>query len=147
MIGAAIPFVRRNQFRVLDIRHGEFLGRVSLRKNVNHIGTMYAGAMFLLAEVPGGIIALFEFGGAYFPILKDLKMSYLKPAKSDLTISIHISHDELESIRATADREGKADFTLNTQLLDHTGEVVAESIANYQLRSRHWNKDGAEGKR
>lgn len=136
MIGVAIPFVRRNRFQLVDIRRGHFEARVRLRSNVNHIGTMYAGAMFLLAEVPGGIIALYEFGSAYFPILKDLKMSYLLPAKSDLRIRIDMSEELLNRIVTDADRDGKADFCLTTHLIDRDGQTVAESIANYQLRRR-----------
>ena len=134
LIGLAIPFVRRNRFRVVELRTGYLRAEIALKGNKNHIGTMYAGAMFLLAEVPGGIVALFEFGSGYFPILKELTMRYLLPATSDLTIEVSLTQAELDAIKQAADDKGKSDFTLTLDLKDAKGQVVAQSVALYQLR-------------
>ncbi|GAC1372850.1 MAG: hypothetical protein NVS3B3_07270 [Aquirhabdus sp.] len=136
LIGMMIPFVRRNRFQVVALRTGYLKAVISLRSNKNHIGTMYAGAMFLLAEVPGGILSLFEYGSGYYPILKELKMRYLLPATSDLTIEVSLTQDELDAIRQTADEKGKSDFTLTLDLKDVNGVVVAQSEALYQLRMK-----------
>lgn len=92
--------------------------------------------MFLLAKVPGGVIAIFEFGPAYFPVLKELTMSNLKPARSDLTIEFSMSADELESIRRQANEQRKSDFTLTADPRDVSGLMVAQCVASYQLRSK-----------
>lgn len=134
LIGISIPFTRRNHFEVVELRTGYLKAVIQLRGNKNHIGTMYAGAMFLLAEVPGGIVSLFEFGSGYFPILKELKMRYLLPATSDLTIEFSLTHAELDAIKQGADEKGKSDFTLTLDLKDDKGVVVAQSVALYQLR-------------
>lgn len=134
LIGISIPFVRRNHFKVIEMRTGYLKAVISLRGNKNHIGTMYAGAMFLLAEVPGGIVSLFEYGSGYYPILKELTMRYLLPATSDLTIEVSLTQAELDAIRQTADEKGKSDFTLMLDLKDVNGVVVAQSVALYQLR-------------
>lgn len=134
LIGISIPFTRRNHFKVVEMRTGYLKAVIRLRGNKNHIGTMYAGAMFLLAEVPGGIVSLFEFGSGYFPILKELKMCYLLPATSDLTIEVSMTQAELDAIRQTADEKGKSDFTLTLDLKDDKGVVVAQSVGLYQLR-------------
>jgi len=134
LIGISIPFVRRNRFKVVEMRTGYLKAVISLRGNKNHIGTMYAGAMFLLAEVPGGIVSLFEYGSGYYPILKELTMRYLLPATSDLTIEVSLTQAELDAIRQTADETGKSEFTLTLDLKDVNGVVVAQSVALYQLR-------------
>ncbi len=134
LIGMSIPFTRRNRFEVIELRTGYLKAVIRLRGNKNHIGTMYAGAMFLLAEVPGGIVSLFEFGSGYFPILKELKMRYLLPATSDLTIEVLLTQAELDTIRQTADEKGKSDFNLTLDLKDENGVVVAQSVGLYQLR-------------
>lgn len=136
LIGFAIPFTSRNRFRVLEIRPGYLKARVLIRGNRNHIGTMYAGAMYLLAEVPGGIMALFEFGSGYYPILKEMTITYLQLARTDLTVEYSISADALAAIREEADREGKSDFNLSADLIDKRGEVVARTVGHYQLRRR-----------
>lgn len=135
-IGLSIPFTRRNGFRVLSTRHGYLRARVSLRGNRNHIGTMYAGAIFLLAEIPGGVIALLAFGREYFPILKDMSVTYKQPAKTDLTVEYCIAPEDLDAIRRKADDDGKCDFTLEADLVDTTGAIVAHSVGHYQLRRR-----------
>ncbi|MBC7750617.1 MAG: YiiD C-terminal domain-containing protein [Candidatus Saccharibacteria bacterium] len=131
LIGISIPFVRRNRFQVVELRTSYLKGVISLHGNKNHIGTMYAGAMFLLAEVPGGIVSLFEYGSGYFPILKELTIRYLLPATSDLTIEVSLTQAELDAIRQTADEKGKSDFTLTLDLKDVNGMVVAQSVALY----------------
>jgi len=134
LIGISIPFTRRNHFEVVEMRTGYLKAVIRLRGNKNHIGTMYAGAMFLLAEVPGGIVSLFEFGSGYFPILKELTMRYQLPATSDLTIEVSLTQAELDAIRQGADEKGKSDFTLKLDLKDEKGVVVAQSVGLYQLR-------------
>lgn len=57
-----IPFVRRSGVRVLALEAGRVVCEMPLKGNVNHIGTMYAGALFTLAEFPGGPLMLATFG-------------------------------------------------------------------------------------
>lgn len=134
LIGMSIPAIRRNHFQVIELRKGYLKATIPLRGNQNHIGTMYAGAEFILTEVPGGVIAAFEFGADYFPILKEVTIRYVLPATSDLMIEVALTQEELDEIRQKADEKGKSDFTLNLELKDVNGAVVAKSVALYQLR-------------
>lgn len=134
LIGISIPFVRRNHFRVVELRTGYLKAVIPLRGNKNHFGTMYAGAMFMLAEVPSGVVSLFEYGSGYYPILKELKIRYLLPATSDLTNEVSLTQAELDAIKQAADEKGKSDFTLTLDFKDVNGVVVAQSVALYQLR-------------
>jgi len=136
VIGFAIPFVTRNRFRVVEIRPGYLKATIPLRGNRNHISTMYAGAMFLLAEIPGGVMALFDFGSGYYPVLKELTMTYLQLAKTDLTVEFSLTPKQRETIRRQADQDGKCDFSLSANLIDTSGNVVAKSMGHYQLRRR-----------
>ncbi len=137
LIGLSIPFVRRNDFKLIELRKGYLKASIPIKGNKNHIGTMYAGAEFLLTEVPGGVISIFEFGLRYFPILKEVTIRYLLPATSDLTIEVFMTQTELDEIQKKADEHGKCDFTLNLDLKDVTGAVVAQSVAVYQLRVKN----------
>ncbi len=137
LLGLSIPFARRNHFQIIELRKGYLKAGIPIKGNKNHIGTMYAGAEFLLTEVPGGVISIFEFGLEYFPILKEVNIRYLLPATSDLTIELSMSQAELDEIQMKADEKGKCDFTLNLDLKDVTGAVVAQSVAVYQLRVKN----------
>ncbi|MFD2228975.1 PaaI family thioesterase [Alkalimarinus sediminis] len=136
LVGAAIPFAARNQFEVVELKRGYLKAKIPLKGNQNHIGTMYAGALFTLAELPGGIISIFHFDPTYYPILKELKMTYQKVAKSDVTVEFSLSEHEVSRIEKEASEHGKSPFTLHGKLIDNQGNIVAESEAHYQVRKQ-----------
>lgn len=141
LIGAAVPFAVRNGFRVEVMERGYVRAGIPLKGNRNHVGSLYAGAMFVLAEIPGGVLALFDLGSDYVPILTELTMRYEKLARSDLSVEFRLTEEERRRITSTADREGKALFTLKGELKDREGEVVAHSIAHYQIRRKAQRED------
>lgn len=136
LVGAAVPFAMRNGFRVEALERGYVRASIPLKGNRNHLGTLYAGAMFLLAEIPGGVLTIFDLGSEYVPVLKELTMRYEKLAKTDLSVEFRLSEEERERIIRAVDSEGKARFSLEGELKDKHGEVVARSTAHYQMRRR-----------
>src|SRR5262252_7609707 len=68
------------------------------------------------------------------PIVKALNMDFLKPAKSDVTVEISMTTEQIAGIQAEAYSNGKAEFVLKGELKDSTGVVVAESHGVYQIR-------------
>tara|TARA_R110002167_G_scaffold193643_5_gene396230 strand:+ start:4204 stop:4773 length:570 start_codon:yes stop_codon:yes gene_type:complete len=135
-VGQAIPFSTRNGFKVIDFRPGYVKAFIPLKMNSNHFNAMYAGALFTVAELPGGIISVFSFDERFFPILKDLKMEFIKMAKTDVTVEFEIPISELKRLEGEAFEHGKCDFILEGEIKDIHGEVVAKSFANYQLRMK-----------
>jgi acyl-coenzyme A thioesterase PaaI-like protein len=135
-VGKSIPFASRNGFKVLDVKPGYVKAFMPLKPNKNHFNAMYAGALFTVAELPGGIISILSFDERYFPILKDMKIEFLKVAKTDVTVEFTISLDELNHIKSEAEKHGKCPFVLEGTIKDKSGEVVAKTYGNYQVRSR-----------
>lgn len=132
-----IPFVRRSGARVMALEPGRVVCRMPLRGNVNHIGTMYAGALFTLAEFPGGPLMLATFGMRRFiPIVTALDMQFVRAAKSDVSIELSLTPEEAERIEAETLASGKSEFEVRGELKDAAGEVVALSRATYQMRPR-----------
>jgi thioesterase domain-containing protein len=132
-----IPFIERTGLEVLDLDRGWCRVRVPLEPNVNHVGTMYAGALFTLAEFPGGLIFLSAFDAErYYPVVKDLQIRFRRPATTDVTVEVRITDEEVARIQAAADDVGKADYAWDCDLVDAHGEVVATTHNVYQLR-RH----------
>ena len=119
----------------MELRPGYVKCLMPFRNNDNHIGIMYAGALFTVAEIPGGALFLSSFDTSkYFPIVKALNMNFLKPAKSDVTVEISMTTEQIAAIQAEADSKGKAEFVLKGELKDSAGVVVAESHGVYQIR-------------
>ena len=81
MLENGIPFVERCGFKVETLERGRVVCRMPIEGNTNHIGTMYAGALFTCAEMPGGALFFSTFDPAKcFPIVKALDLQFLKPA-------------------------------------------------------------------
>ena len=97
---------------------------------------MYAGALFTLAEIPGGALFLSSFDTArFYPIVKELNIKFLKPVKSDATIEIALTEERITALQAEASEKGKAEFVLEGEIKTADGVVVAASHGIYQLRS------------
>ncbi|MGD8824801.1 MAG: YiiD C-terminal domain-containing protein [Myxococcales bacterium] len=130
-----IPFASRTGVKVLELEPGYVKMTMPLEPNVNHIGTMYAGALFTLAELPGGAIFLSTFDSSrFYPIIKGMEIEFLKPAGTDITVEVRLDPEEAATIQKTANQTGKSDFTWKAELKDTRGRVVAVSSNHYQLR-------------
>ncbi|WP_252271669.1 YiiD C-terminal domain-containing protein [Pseudomonas subflava] len=130
-----IDFVKRCGLKAEQLEPGFVRLRMPLAGNQNHIGTLYAGALFTLAEIPGGALFLTSFDvQRFYPLIKEMNLRFRRPASSDISVEVHLAAEEIERIQEEAERNGKADYRLELQLRDEGGEVVAETSALYQLR-------------
>lgn len=136
IIGLSIPFAPRNGFSVEEVGPGYVRATIRLKGNKNHFGSLYAGAYFLVAEIPGGVLTLFDLGPSYIPILKEMTLQFLQPANSDVTVEFSLAAETVDAIRAEADLTGRAAFSLEGQLYDAEGNHVATSIAHYRVRKK-----------
>ena len=128
-------FVERSgiQALILEPRHIK-LG-MPLTGNENHFGGMYAGALFTLAEIPGGALYLTTFDvSRYYPVVKEMNIRFRRPATTDITVELSITPKRVDAIQKEAAENGKADYTLETELTDANGTVVALGKGIYQLR-------------
>ena len=131
-----IPFMARTGVVIEEAEPGRVKLRMPFEPNVNHVGMMYAGALFTLAELPGGTLFTTTFDyRKYYPIVKDVKIRFRRPAMTDITVEVSMSADEAAAITAEAEREGKADYGWECELTDAHGEVVAISQNTYQIRA------------
>jgi acyl-coenzyme A thioesterase PaaI-like protein len=135
-VSQAIPFTSRNGFKVLEVKRGYLKAGIPLKPNKNHFNAMYAGALFTVAEVPGGIISMLSFEERFFPVLVDLKMEFVSVAKTDVTVEFQLPDSELKRLEKEAEANGKSSFELVGEVKDAEGTVVAKSYANYQVRLR-----------
>jgi len=136
MLEGGIKFVANSGLRVVELRRGYVKCLMPFAGNGNHIGTMYAGALFTLAEIPGGALFLSSFDASkFYPIVKELDLRFLKPAKADVTVEIALDDIHIASLSAQAAEKGKAEFILEGQLKTADGSIVAESRGVYQIRS------------
>lgn len=130
-----IAFVKRMNLKAEVLEPGFVRLRVPLAGNENHIGSMYAGALFTLAEIPGGALFLTSFDARkFYPIVKEMNLRFRRPATGDIVVEARLSAEEIERLQNEAQANGKAEYVLELQLTDGSGEVVALSRGIYQLR-------------
>lgn len=132
-----MPFLERMGLRLDAVGRGYVKMTAPLEPNINHIGVMYAGALFSLAEVPGGAIFYSAFDAdRYYPIVKGMDIRYLKLATTDISVEVRLGEQEIARVQADAEANDKADYSWECELVDTAGVVVARTTNDYQMR-RH----------
>lgn len=132
-----IAFVQRSGLKAEVLEPGYVRLLMPLAGNQNHIGSMYAGALFTLAEIPGGALFLTSFDAQrFYPIIKEMNLRFRRPATGDIRVEARLEAEEIRRLQQQATDNGKAEYLLQLQLTDDSGEVVAESRGVYQLRAR-----------
>jgi thioesterase domain-containing protein len=136
MIEKGIPFARKTEIEVLAMERGYVKLKMPLAPNVNHVGTMYAGALFTLAELPGGAMFLTTFDASrFYPIIKGMDIKFVRPATTDITVEVRLDPKIASEIQEKASEAGKADYEWDCELRDANGQIVCVSSNRYQLRS------------
>ena len=128
-------FVERAGVKAIVMEPRRIKLLLPLEGNTNHIGSIYAGALFTVAELPGGALFLTTFDVArFYPVLKAMNIRFGRPAVTDVTVDVSLTEEEAQRIAEEAERRGKSEFTLSVEVLDADERVVAETEGIYQLR-------------
>ncbi len=131
----SFPFVERCGVQTLEVERGYCRMLMPLKPNVNHVGIMYAGALYTIAELPAGTLYLSSFDTKrFYPIVKDVWIRFRRPATTDVTVEVTLSEEEISRIESTTEEMGQCDFEWDVEMKDANGEVVAISHNVYQLR-------------
>jgi thioesterase domain-containing protein len=135
-LGSTIPIAHKMGVQVVEARPGFAATTVPADGNGNHFGVIYAGVLFTVAEVLGGIIPLITFDRSkYFPLVKNLDIHFVAMAKSDVRAEASLDDETIARVEAEAAERGKADFTLEAVVTDADGQTVATTRGLYQLRA------------
>jgi len=131
-IGISIPIIRHMGAEVMEVSPGRVKVKMPLAPNANHVGTMYAGSLFTLAEFPGGVLFLdYLDGAAIYPIVAEMSIRYRRPALTDISVDMQMDLAVLDQMKADTLANGKAEMEHEQKLTDTNGEVVAISKARY----------------
>jgi thioesterase domain-containing protein len=135
-IESTIPIAHKMGLKVVEARPGFAATTVPAEGNGNHFGVIYAGVLFTVAEILGGIIPLITFHTAkYFPLVKNLDIQFVAMAKSDVRAQASLDDETIARVEAEAAERGKADFILEAVVTDADGQTVATTRGLYQLRA------------
>jgi acyl-coenzyme A thioesterase PaaI-like protein len=134
-MGRTIPVLEHMGLEVIEAAPGRAAARVPMGGNGNHVGTMYAGVLFSVAEMLGGALSLATFDPArYYPIVKDLRIDFRRPATSAVTARTSLDEAEIDRVLVVDEIDGKGLFVLRSELTDADGTLVASTEGTYQIR-------------
>jgi acyl-coenzyme A thioesterase PaaI-like protein len=135
LIETKVAFIERSGIKAIELKPGYVKLSAPIKGNENHIGTMYAGALFTVAEMPVGAIYLTTFDiNKYYPVVKEMTIQYRKLAKTDVTVELGFTDEEVAKILTETDETGKSEFNVQVDVKDESGEIVAIGKGIYQLR-------------
>jgi thioesterase domain-containing protein len=131
----AIKIIGKMGIRIEAFKKGYVKVVLPKEPNVNHIGTVYAGSLFSLADYTGGVFFFATFDhGKYYPILKAATITFRRPATTDITVEAVLTPEQVISIQKTADETGKSDWVMDLELKDTLGNTCAIVSGSFQMR-------------
>ena len=132
---ASVPILEAMGIRVVKARSGHAVAELPPEPNVNHFGVTYAGSLFSVAEMLGGVLSLVSFDlDGMVPVVKASSIRFRRPALGVIRAEVSLSEDEIARVQTDAQATGKGEFELEAVLTDGTGEVVATTVGTYQIR-------------
>jgi uncharacterized protein (TIGR00369 family) len=87
----SVPAMARLGLVVEAIEPGFVRLMMPLEPNRNHVGTMYAGALFAIAELPGGVLPMSVLGAEFVPIVTHVDIDFLRPVRSDARLDARMA--------------------------------------------------------
>lgn len=97
--------------------------RLQNRKKVqNHIKGIHAAAMALLAESATGFITGINLPGDKLPLIKSMKVNYLKRAQGDMQAVAKLSDEQI----AMMQQQDKGEVLVNVVVTDESSESPIE---------------------
>lgn len=114
------------------------IGNVSSKKNYkkaqNHIGSVHAAAMALLAESSTGFVVGVNLPGDKLPLIKEMNFKYVKRAQGDMHAVAHLTDEQI----ALMQTQEKGEVTVAVKVTDAQGiePVLCEMIWAWVPKSR-----------
>ncbi len=130
--GINIDILQKMGAQILSLDDNRITAKMPLQPNINHVGTMYAGSLFTLAEFPAGVLFVRRVDvSKILPIVAEVNIRFRRPATTDVFMSLEIAEEEFERMQRETLEQGKSTLINHQQLTDADGEVVAIAEARY----------------
>lgn len=94
--------------------------------NANAVGTHYGGSLYSMADPFYMLMLLANLGRDYIVWDKVASIRFRKPGKGRVRAEFRLTQSQLDDLRAQLEVNEKIEPTLQVQIRDESGEVVAE---------------------
>jgi len=128
----SIDTLRNMNLRVLEQSANTLKIAMPREGNSNHLGGVYAGAIFSLAEFPFGVMCIQRFGlSDIVPVVGEMTIRFMAPALGELTVEMRVSDQEWEEIERETKAQGKFKIFKEIEVKDSEGKTNAMVKATY----------------
>jgi uncharacterized protein (TIGR00369 family) len=148
LLGYRVPFVGTAGLKIEEVSQERVVVSVRNRRRVwNHIGGVHAAAMALLAETATGFAVGLHLPDDRLPLLKMLKIDYVKRARGDLKAVAELRPEQVQALLS----EMKGEISVPVTVTDQTGrqpircEVVWAWIPKNREQDRPASRSAPEG--
>ncbi|ASP39181.1 DUF4442 domain-containing protein [Bacterioplanes sanyensis] len=124
IMGKVIPFAGTAGTRVEKLEPQECIIVLRNRRKVrNHIGSVHAAAMALLAESATGFMTALSVPDDRIIVIRKMELEYLKRASGDMKAVASFSDEQVEYVRNT----DKGDIEVPVTITDATGTETVKA--------------------
>jgi acyl-coenzyme A thioesterase PaaI-like protein len=127
VMGRVVPFVGTAGLAIDELTPARAVVRIADRRRVqNHIGSVHAAAMALLAETATGFVVGMNVPDSGVPVIKTLRIDFVKRASGALRAVAELTPEQIETIRSTE----KGEVAVRVTVTDAEGKepVVCEMV-------------------
>jgi acyl-coenzyme A thioesterase PaaI-like protein len=101
----------------------------------NHVGSIHAGALFMLGETCAGLVIIRNFPfGQYRPLMSDVKVHYSKQARGDVVGKCIIAPEIISRMKEDIAREEVSFVDILTEIRNLEGEVICNVTTTWQVK-------------
>lgn len=119
IFGRVVPYVGTSSLRYEELTQERVVVSIRNRRPIqNHINGVHAAAMALLAETATGFAVGMNLPDDKLPLIKTLKVDYLKRTKGDMRAVATLAPEQIELLRNTP----KGEITVQVLVSDESGE-------------------------
>jgi uncharacterized protein (TIGR00369 family) len=133
----AVPYIGHMGIEVTEMSDGAATALLPDRPELhNHVGSQHAGALFGVAETASGAAFVGAFAarmGDVTPLARSAQISYLKVARGQVAAKAKLGMPPAEAL-ATLDADGRVDFSVEVEMTDPEGLVVAAATVDWNVR-------------
>ena len=120
VLGRVVKFVGTAGLTIEELTPSRAVVSVKNRKKVqNHIGSVHAAAMALIAETASGFVVGMNVPDAAVPVIKSMHIDFVRRAKGSLRAVAELNEVQLKAIRTTE----RGEVTPTVTVTDEAGEV------------------------
>jgi acyl-coenzyme A thioesterase PaaI-like protein len=135
---ALVPAAERLGITVVELGPGRAVCELPLKGNTNHLGVMYAGSMFVVAELVIGALGVASIDMTrYAPVVAESRIEYHRKARTDVHATATFDIEQQRQLEQTCAQQGALDLTFDVPLTDANEDLVATAHTTVRLRDLH----------